>query len=629
MTSQTAPQSGASNVLGRLRPASRIVLHRLTTRQDDSQSIVGRLATGKFVALPHIGHRAIELFQQNRTLGEAQAQLKRDFGADVDLDTFVRTLADLGFVRTVDGTPVSVARSPKPSLPWLRRQHVRWLSSLPAQLAYGALLLFTLFSILANTSLIPRYNDFLWTTVTSLAILGNVVMDLFRVGLHELGHLFAARSLGIPARFGLSTRLHNLVIQTDVSGLWAVPRRHRYQVYLGGIIVDLALTAVATLVLAYAAIPPTVQAMLKTFVLLTFLSVVSQFHFYMRTDIYFVVLDLLHCYNLFQDSLTHARHVFRRLWFRIARPAGQAPPPDPLNHLASHERRKVSLYAWFVITGSALALFVYIGYGIPILVGLLAKAGVATWQGLTEGQLWTFLDGAITLAILGSLQGLLVYQLGRKRIPWLRSLWAKLKRRLPSQVAAAPRPEPMTVAVTPYPALAPGTVSQVQPLVVPVETVTCEACGSEIPNRTATDNAIDLAICPFCLAKLPSFEPAPAWFSLDGVGPDGTARQYIDLMARTPDAEEATSTLPSLLEEVPDEIPAAASHAPSWQEADGNSKVVWMALELGGDATRPTKRMRCLQCGAELPAQMYECACQRIEPPTPSKKSSSVSRSSN
>jgi hypothetical protein len=46
---------------------------------------------------------------------------------------------------------------------------------------------------------------------------------------HELAHLAAARSLGVPARIGLSTRLFYLVAQTDVSGIWAAPRRARYR----------------------------------------------------------------------------------------------------------------------------------------------------------------------------------------------------------------------------------------------------------------------------------------------------------------------------------------------------------------------------------------------------------------
>ncbi len=43
--------------------------------------------------------------------------------------------------------------------------------------------------------------------------------------LHELWHGLSGRSVGITVRYCLSRRPFILVLQTDLSGLWALPRQ--------------------------------------------------------------------------------------------------------------------------------------------------------------------------------------------------------------------------------------------------------------------------------------------------------------------------------------------------------------------------------------------------------------------
>ena len=52
---------------------------------------------------------------------------------------------------------------------------------------------------------------------------------------HELAHWPGARVNGAGARITVSRRYYMMVLQTDLSGLWGVPRRQRFGPLLAGI----------------------------------------------------------------------------------------------------------------------------------------------------------------------------------------------------------------------------------------------------------------------------------------------------------------------------------------------------------------------------------------------------------
>lgn len=274
--------------------------------------------------------------------------------------------------------------------------------------------------LVTHIELVPRYQDFFWSVSTGIVVVGNTAMFAFGATLHEMAHLVAARSLGVPARINLSTRLHNLVVQTDVTGLWSIPRNWRYRVYLAGMLRDLILMSVALLLLACVSLPVLAQNLLRSLILLLFFGLVGQFHFYMRTDIYFVALDLSRCHNMFEDALSYLGYRARRL-FRIFNQAGTPEFFNPLDRLPTRERRIVGLYAWLMLFGSTVSLTVFVLYGLPIMIELFVQAGVAVWQGITLGRPWLLLDGLATLLVEGSIQALFVVTFVKNRKHWFLS----------------------------------------------------------------------------------------------------------------------------------------------------------------------------------------------------------------
>lgn len=366
-----------------------VVLHDLVIREEDGDHVIGRVATGVFVTVPPVGVRVVELLREGLSAAETRGRIAAE-GTDVDVDAFITDLRDCGFVIDPD-----TATPPRPHLPRLRGHHVRWLFSRPAAAVWLTVVLAAAVTLVARPDLLPAGADFFWLPGTSLPLIGATAIACLTITLHELAHLAAARAVDVPARISLSTRLYHLVAQTDVSAVWAVPRRRRYVVYLAGIGSDLAVGALAVLLLAYADLPGPVEAGLRMVVLTVTLGVAWQFEVYLRTDLYFVLLDRLRCRDLHADACRYLRR----------RSTGLSPD----------EARRVRWYAWFMVAGTVIALGMFAVYTAPILVQLWTRAATTAWHGLTTPAALPLLDGVATLLHQALLAGLFLVGLRNRR----------------------------------------------------------------------------------------------------------------------------------------------------------------------------------------------------------------------
>lgn len=409
-----------------LAPDSRVQFHELVSRWEDGEFILGRIDTGDFIALPPLGQQAYELLRQGCSIGEAEQAILDRQGVELDVQEFVSSLIELDFIRSLDLHEFEPRKASSHNLPWIQPQHVSWLLSWPTAALFGSMSLAALVTLYQRPDLIPRYEHFFWVESTSVLVLGNFVILVIGTSLHELAHLLTARAAGVPARIGLSTRLHYLVVQTDVSALWSVERRKRYPVYLAGMAMDVTLLSGALLLRAHAPLSPGVDALLAAIVLVSLLGLLWQLNLYMRTDLYFVLLDLLRCRNLFQDSLDYLKYGFRRLLRHIRGDPSDPAHGNPLESLPRDERGKIRLYSLLLIVGTSASLTSLGLYGLPIMLDLLGRAWHLASAGYTSGDQIMFLDGSLTLVVELFLQGVFVWALWRNHRPalasWLRGL---------------------------------------------------------------------------------------------------------------------------------------------------------------------------------------------------------------
>lgn len=392
-------------------PDSTLVLHPLVIRDSDDDPdmvVVGRTELGEFVELPRVGVDAVRLLDKGQPIGEAEAAIAAEHDVRLDLVELADALVELGFVAAVDGehVPDHADRVPGSHLPWLRDRHVRWLFSWPVAVLWLGVLIAAITTWWQQPDLFVVASDFYWTTYVGLAVLINTVMLSVNLSVHELMHLAAARRYGAPARISFATRLHHLVVQTDVTAIWAVPRRQRYQVYLAGMLWDSFAICTSALLIAYAELPVSVDRLLSALSLCVLLSLAFQLQVYMRTDLYYVLMEWLRCRNLFQDGVAYARHLLRRTIRRAS--------VDPTTVLPRREQRAVRLYAVAMAVGSVVALSGFAVFGLPILIEGIVRAITGLVNGIGSGAVPQVVDSGLIILVECTLQVIFIVTFYRR-----------------------------------------------------------------------------------------------------------------------------------------------------------------------------------------------------------------------
>jgi putative peptide zinc metalloprotease protein len=275
----------AAGVAGGLAGSSRVRLRTLSQRRDRDGWVIGRPETGDFISIPDVAHRVITLLGEGLTVDEVSARLRAETGTRFAVADFVAALDELGFVGSVDDLLREDRADTRPSLPWLRPEHVRWLLHPLAPIVVAGFAAAGVIMLALHPALLPSYHVLVWSRRVGLVLAINAAIGWTLVLLHELAHLATARGAGAPSRITLSTRLQFLVAQTDVSGVWAAPRRNRITVYLAGIAANLCLAGAFLLVLGLANPHGVLRSLLAVAVAETVLMLATQLMVFMRTDL--------------------------------------------------------------------------------------------------------------------------------------------------------------------------------------------------------------------------------------------------------------------------------------------------------------------------------------------------------
>jgi hypothetical protein len=263
-----------------------------------------------------------------------------------------------------------------------------------AWLLYALLFIVCLGALITQPSLRPHGRDLLFiphNPVDSVAIM--FVIALVLGGLHECAHWLAARHRGIPASIGISRRWYFLVLQTDLTRIWALPRRRRLEPLLAGMALDtvrLSLLLAARLA-AQAGIwhPPTLVArLIVAIATITVLALIFQFLVFLRTDVYAVIVTGLGCVNLTQ--------VTQRLlkdFFGVLDDDGRA----ELAQADRRDRQVARYYRWLYLIGMLAAAWYFVTFFGPNIVTVarwtatnIASASPSEpsfWQALILGSL--------------------------------------------------------------------------------------------------------------------------------------------------------------------------------------------------------------------------------------------------
>lgn len=349
-----------------------ITVQPFTRQVEGDEVIIGRVETGVFLALPSEAVELLDELGQGKTVGQVSDFYLEKYGETPDLDDFLQLLETKGIVKPrVEGENGSgVIPTVSASLPQVHYH----LSNFPhrvAQLLFSPPVLLGLLAIIVlacavairDPSLAPRPRDLYFPDRRALTWTILMVAVYATIFLHELGHLIAARALGINSRIGISHRLWYLVIETDLTGLWAVAKRQRYLPLLAGVLIDAASGSLLLLLLfahqqQWLALSDFAVRLIRAMMFTYVMRILWQFFLFIRTDFYFVIANLLNCRNLLKDTEVFLRNQLARILSSI-KPVDQSAIPNS-------ERRVIRLYSVLWVAGRIFAFTVLLTVTLPV-----------------------------------------------------------------------------------------------------------------------------------------------------------------------------------------------------------------------------------------------------------------------
>jgi hypothetical protein len=349
-------------------PDSRVTVHPYSVQRDGDEYVLG-WAGGGYIALPGEALEILEDLVAGRTPAEVQELYHARHGERPDIDDFLAELGHRGFIApagTGDGAPGPGAASAPidhqvaaPREAAIFPALARLLFSRWALAAYLVVVFAAAAAAAMAPEIVPGRRMLLFAHHRSLNISLLMLFTLFSIWLHEMGHIMAARAAGVRGRLGIGHRLWVLVAETDLSGLWALPKRQRYLPFLAGGIVDLVSASLLLLALFagtrhWISLPDAAAQLLGAAIFVSFMRLLWQAFFFVRTDLYYVIAGLAGCKNLMSDTEAFLRNQLARVLPRIRRIDQSA--------IQRRELRVIQLYSivWMAgrLAATGLLLFV-------------------------------------------------------------------------------------------------------------------------------------------------------------------------------------------------------------------------------------------------------------------------------
>lgn len=379
-----------------LTPESHLALHPLSVVPDGEEFLVGHGASGSFISIPELG---VTVLRALEAVGSIQAVTDQMAAAGVEVDVldFANTLVECGLVLAVDGVPLHHSLAPTGWSPAWRVERLRPLFSRTAWWLYALLFAGCTALFLRFPQYWPSFEDFFFYPNPALCILVMFVVEWALGGVHELCHWMAARAEGVESRLRVSRRLFFVVFETDLTGLWSVPRARRYSAFMAGMAFDVIVLFAALCGRVLGGVGaidlPGLERFLGAVVLMMVLGLLWQTFVFFRTDLYAVMVTALGCVNLYRLTYLSVLHRVRRL-----RPAEQA----ELDSARPQDLRAVRWFAWLYAAGIGFAIYFFVNFFVPSTVVMAGWIfGSLRLADLTSSGFWEALFIGLVAAVRG------------------------------------------------------------------------------------------------------------------------------------------------------------------------------------------------------------------------------------
>jgi len=367
----------------------RVQLYDLVYFEEGDEVTVGRPGNGDYIVLPADGAAVVRRLAAGASVQDVGGWYRDTYGEPLDLADFLDGLDECGFIRA---EPAPLDEAPARPVRW--HKLARLVFSPVTAFGYGLLLAAWVGSMLRQPRLLPEPHNIFFTHYVSIIAMTFFVVQIPLLLLHESAHALAGRRLGLHTRLSIGRRMQFVVFETTMNGLVAVPRRQRFLPILAGMLTDLGISAVAGLVAAARISPDGRLDAIAGFALslsyLTLLRFLWQFWFFLRTDVYYLIVTVLGCVDLHTAARQQLSNQLRRL---IRRP----PLHDP-RQWHPRDRAAAQWYAPLLLVGylacAASLLFGWLPAVVHIVRTVISHLATddAGWRGLLDSIVFLILN---------------------------------------------------------------------------------------------------------------------------------------------------------------------------------------------------------------------------------------------
>src|SRR4051794_24552775 len=218
-----------------------VLLAYLTFVEEVDGVMVGRPDNGSYALFPPEGAEAVRRLIDGQTPEEVSTWFTQTYGGGLDVDDFLATLDELGFVLAPDDSGPA-------GPPVVRFQRLgKAVFSPLAWCIWTGITIIAVVLMVRNPELRLSYRNLFFTPHLAVMTVVLAVSQIPCVLLHESFHALAGRRLGLPSRLRIGRRYYYVVAETELDALHSVPRRARYLPFLAGIVADVLLMAVLTI----------------------------------------------------------------------------------------------------------------------------------------------------------------------------------------------------------------------------------------------------------------------------------------------------------------------------------------------------------------------------------------------
>ncbi len=396
--------------------SSKLKLFKLIKRREDNYYICGRKETEIYISTSEIGYQIIRLIEQGYKVSEIKKSIYKKYGS-YNVDRFINYLIEQGYVDKINNKKLKEKiKKIRPILKFVDPKYIKWLFSKPMYLTYLIIFFSSFFILIFNPSYFPVRTDYFISQRFIILLPIIFIVSWVLVLLHELMHFFAAKSHNLPAEIGVSNRLFYLVVSTDITSMYALKRENRFRIILAGVFTDIIVLSIAVILLFLnnqnlIHFSILFYNTLKFVVLAEFLGVLWQFLFFLRTDIYYTIENLVKVYNLHEKTDLFVKNEFYKLFFK--------------HHHSSHfenknEKNIVHVYSILFLVGIFILFYNFFYYYIPITLELISSSLKNIYTGIIQNNYLLFYDSMIFVIFFLIHYTFLVYGIIRHNRLYLR-----------------------------------------------------------------------------------------------------------------------------------------------------------------------------------------------------------------